>query len=182
MALKKSYVMFRIRDVIQLQPEEKTLLLERRHLRTMAGPLILAGLLIAVPFFFLFPLVRVGGFGMAIFSLLLAVGAAFALRVFITWDSHVLIVTNQRIVHVEQTGVWRRQVREMPLISLEQVSIERRGPWDALFRTGVLRLRANGHGTIVFAGAHRPETLVALIEKARPVPSAPVAGFQLKPL
>lgn len=174
--------MFRIRDVMQLQPDEQTLLLERRHLRTMAGSLILAGLLIAVPFFFLFPLVRVGAFGMAIFCLLLAVGAAFALRVFITWDSHVLIVTNRRIVHVEQTGVWRRHVREMPLSALEQVSIERRGPWDALFRTGVLRLRANGHGTIVFAGAHRPEVLVELIEKARPQHSATPASFQLKPL
>jgi hypothetical protein len=100
------------------------------------------------------------------FACCLAVGAAFALRVFITWDSHVLIVTNRRIVHVEQTGVWRRYVREMPLSALEQVSIERRGPWDALFRTGVLRLRANGHGMIVFAGAHRPEVLVEIDRKS----------------
>ncbi|MCE9585964.1 PH domain-containing protein [Candidatus Uhrbacteria bacterium] len=174
--------MFRIRDVIQMQPEERTLVLERRHLRTMAGPLILAGLLIAVPFFFLFPLVRAGGFGMAIFALLLAVGAAFALRVFITWDSHVLILTNRRIVHVEQTGVWRRQVREMPLSTIEQISIERRGAWDAMFHTGVLKLRANGHGSIAFAGVYRPELLTEKIEKARPMPSGTTAGFQLKPL
>lgn len=174
--------MFRIRDVIQLQSEEKTLFLERRHLRTMAGPLLLAGLLIVVPFFFLFHLVRAGGFGIAIFCLLLAVGAVFALRVFLIWDSHVLILTNRRIVHVEQTGVWRRQIREMPLSALEQVSIERRGPWDAMLRTGVLRLRANGHGTIVFSGVYRPEILVEKIEKARPMPNSQASGFQLKPL
>jgi hypothetical protein len=174
--------MFRIRDVIQFQPDEKTLFLERRHLRTMAGPLVLAGLLIAVPFFFLFPLVRAGGFGMAIFSLLLALGAVYALRVFLVWDSHVLILTNRRLVHVEQTGVWRRQVREMPLSTIEQMTIERRGPGDAMFRTGVLRLRANGHGTIVFAGAIKPEALVEKIEKARPQHAQNPAGFQLKPL
>lgn len=161
--------MFRIRDVVQLQPDEQTLALERRHLRTMAGPLLLAGLFIAVPFFFLFHLVRAGGFGIVIFCLLLAIGAVFALRVFLIWDSHVLILTNRRIIHVEQTGIWRRHVREMPLAALEQISIERRGPLDAFFRTGVLKLRANGHGQIVFAGVARPEILVETIEKARPV-------------
>lgn len=174
--------MFRIRDVIQFQPDEQTLFLERRHLRTMAGPLLLAGLLIALPFFFLFPLVRAGGFGMAIFCLLLALGAVYALRVFLVWDSHVLILTNRRLVHVEQTGVWRRQIREMPLSSIEQLTIERRGPGDAMFRTGVLKLRANGHGTIIFAGAIKPEVLLEKIEKARPQTFHNPAGFQLKPL
>lgn len=174
--------MFRIRDVVQLQPDEQTLSLERRHLRTMAGALLLAVLLIVVPFFFLFPLVRAGGFGVAIFCLLLAVGAVFALRVFLIWDSHVIILTSQRIIQVEQTGIWRRHVREMPLHALEQVSIERRGPMDAMFRTGVLRLRANGHGMIVFSGVSRPEILAEKIEKARSVPREHATGFQLKPL
>ncbi len=161
--------MFRIRDVVQLQPEEQTLLLVRRHLRTAVGSLFLAGLLIAIPFFFLFHLVRVGGFGIVIFCLLLALGAAFALRVFLLWDSHVFILTNKRIIHVEQMGVWRRHVREMPLLALEQMSIERRGFLDALFRTGILRLRANGHGQIVFSDVSHPERLIEKIEQARPV-------------
>lgn len=175
--------MFRIRDVVQLQPEESTLLLVRRHLRTAAGPLVLAGLLIVAPFFFLFPLVRAGGFGMAIFCLLLAVGAAYALRVFIVWDSHVLLLTNRRIVHVEQTGVWRRLVREIPLHTLEQVHIERRGAADAFYKTGTLRLRSNGHGTIVFTGAAKLEAIAEVIERARPQSPIHAAGnFQLKPL
>ncbi len=119
---------------------------------------------------------------MALFCLLLAVGAAYALRVFLVWDAHVLLLTNKRLVHVEQLGVWRRHVKELPIASIEQVSVERRGPGDAMFGTGVLRIRAHGNGSIAFAGVARPELLVSQIEKARPSSAPIVGGFQLKPM
>lgn len=143
------------------------MLLARRHARSVLWPLLLAALLIIVPFFFLFTLVRAGTFGMALFSLLLAIGVAFAIRVFLIWDSYVLLLTNQRIVHVEQRGVWRRLVREMPLFSIQQAHVEKRGLFDALLKTGSLHLRSNGHGVIHFPRLHRPDAFIRLIDSVR---------------
>ncbi len=165
---------------MQLQDGEQVLLLVRPHLRSMFWHLAAAAILIALPFFFLFPLMRAGTFGILLLCLLLAAGVAFALRVFLIWDSHVLILTNRRLVHVEQTGVWRRRIYEIPLTGIEQSFVERRGPIDTMFRTGVLHVRGNGHASIAFLSVPRPEGVLEQIQVARA--ASPSAGFQLKSL
>lgn len=159
--------MFRIHQVVQLQPEERVMLLVRRHARSVAWPLFFAALLIIVPFFFLFPLVRAGAFGMALFSLLLAVGVVFAIRVFLIWDSYVLLLTNQRVIHVEQTGVWRSLVREIPLDSLQQMHTERRSILDTVFQTSSLHLKSHGHGSIVFPQMYKADVFIRSIDTVR---------------
>ncbi len=114
--------MFSIKDVIQLQPSETVELVERRSLRSVAGPLLLAAALISLPFFFLFSLIRAGGAGAIVFCLLLASGITAALRVFVIWDSQVLIVTSRRVVIVLQKGVWKRKVEETALPDVQDAA------------------------------------------------------------
>lgn len=114
--------MFSIKDVVQLQSSETVELVERRSLRSVAGSLLAAALLIVLPFFFLFSLIRAGGAGAIVLCLLLASGIAAALRAFVIWDSQVLIVTDRRVVSVEQSGVWKRHVQEMALPDVREAN------------------------------------------------------------
>jgi hypothetical protein len=172
--------MLSIRDVLQLQEGEQVAAVVRRHASSVIPGCILAGLLIALPFFFLFPLVHTGFIGAVIISLSLAAGLFFALKTILMWDSNALIATDRRVVIVRQNGPWDRHVTEWPLYGLN-VTIEQHGLFDSLFRTGSLSLLGAGATTpVAIDGIAQPERVAALLHKLRPGQSA--SGFKLKEL
>ncbi len=155
--------MFSIRDVIQLQPNEKIELFVRRSVSAMFGQLVLAGALIALPFFFLFSLLRSGSIGAIVLCLFLAAGILVALRAFLIWDSQVLLLTNRRAVFVEQKSPWNRIVHEISLMDVQNVSFAR--TWmDGIFGRGTIRFSSGGSiSTLEVPNVPRPKPLVETI-------------------
>lgn len=169
--------MFHSREVMQLEEGERLVAVVRRHAATLLPGLCLAALLIALPFFFLFPLLGLGFVGAVIISLCLAVGVYLALKTFLLWNATALVVSDRRIVCVRQSGIWRRAVTEWPLLGLT-LTVERRGMRDALLRTGCLRLQgAGGASPVVFVGLGSPERVASIVMTLR---DARNAGFRLK--
>lgn len=178
--------MFSIRDVIQLQPNEKIELFIRRSVSAMIGQLFFAGFLIAVPFFFLFSLLRAGSIGAIVLCLFLAAGILVALRAFLIWDSQVLLLTNRRAVFVEQKSPWHRIVHEVALTDVQNVSMSK--TWiDGVFGRGTLKLSSGGSVSAVeIPDVPRPKSLVETItilkQDLNGVRSTMDGSFRIKPL
>lgn len=166
--------MLRLTDVIQPKPDEHVEAIFRRHRGLLILPLLLATLLIALPFFFLFSLARQGAGGIVLFSLLLASGIVIALRTLYAWDANALILTNKRLIRVTQNGLWNRVVQEASLASIHELVCEIKGMWQTLFRVGALKVRAAGAvAEIGISKIAFPERARARIESLRHPSSKP---------
>lgn len=171
--------MFRLESVIQLKDEEQIRAMVRRHAVTLVGKLVLAMVLIVVPFFLLFPLFNLGIFGVIVFAIVILAGVVLAARTLFVWDNDVLIITNQRIVDVDQKGLFSRHVSEASLNMIQDVSWKKQGFWHTLFRMGDVTVQTAGAtSTIQGENLPRPEKIHELINDARheaPHPSAAAA-------
>ncbi len=161
-------LMLHLADVIQPKPEEHVEAVFRRHRLTLFPSLCLAGILIAVPFFWLFALTRSGPIGVIAFALLLAAGLVIGLRSLLLWDANALIVTKERLIRVSQRGMWHRTVQEVALHSVHELACESKGMFETIFHVGTLRVRAGGSaGELVVERIAAPEQARVLVERLR---------------
>lgn len=160
--------MFHIHDVVQLKEGERVQRIVRRHLVTLLPSLILGAVFIILPFFFLFYLLHGGAFGIIAFVLSVAFGLFLALRAMHIWDADVLVITTQRLVDVDQHGIWARMVAEVPLDAIQEVRWERAGMKEALFRMGTVRIMtAVPPSELVTPFVLHPEQLQAFLQEIR---------------
>ncbi|MFA6446788.1 MAG: PH domain-containing protein [Patescibacteria group bacterium] len=160
--------MFRLEAVIQLKEEESVKALARRHIITIIPSLFLSMVLIVLPFFFMFPLFGWGTPGIIIFGVLILAGAFVAFRTLFMWDEDVLILTNQRVIDVDQKGLFSRKVTEMSLSSVQDVSWKRHGFLQTIFRMGSINIQsAAATSSIEGTYVARPEKLQDLINELR---------------
>lgn len=143
--------MFRVEDVLLPKDEERVKTVTRRHLVTICPGLLLSLVLIVVPFFLLFPLFGWGIPGVIIFFVSLLSGLAIAIRTLLLWDSDVLIVTNLRLIDVDQRGLFSRIVSETPLSSIQNVSWAKKGLIETIFRFGSVKVQTQSVATTIEA-------------------------------
>lgn len=60
------------------------------------------------------------------------------------WYNQVYILTNQRIISVVQKGVFRREVTEVPLENIQNLSHETRGVFQTMLNFGEVELETAG--------------------------------------
>lgn len=169
--------MLQARDVMQLEDGERLRAVIRCHAAFVIPGLIGAALLIALPFFFLFPLIKLGFIGATLISVSLGGGLYLALKTLMLWDANALVVSDRRVVCVRQSGLWSRAVTEWPLLGLT-VTVERQGIPDAVFRTGSLLFLGRGSEIpSAFGPIASPERVAELLARLR---DAGNAGFKLK--
>lgn len=133
--------MLHLEEIVQLKQDEEVQCIIRRHGATLIPQLFFAFILIVVPFFMMFPLFSWGVAGIAVFALAVCFGIVIALRTFILWDADALIVTNVRIVDVDQRGVFSRFVTEIALHSIQDISWQRKGVFETVCGIGTLTIQ-----------------------------------------
>lgn len=168
--------MLHLEEILALQEGERIISVLRRSLLTATPTLLLAGLFLATPFFFLFPLLRLGFIGTVILCAALALGAYLALKGVLLWDANVLVITDHRFIVVRQHGLWSRRVIEAPLNGC-QVTYKRSGIAGAL-RMGELTLNGQGLSVpVIITGMPSVEAVARNIQGLRDAQSA---GFRLR--
>ncbi len=155
--------MFKLEDVIQLKPEEKIRLVTKRHAVTIFPRLLIAFLLIVVPFFFLFPLFKSGPTGVVAFLVCVGVGIFVALRTFAVWDGDTFIVSSARVVCVSQPGIFSRTVTEAGVEHLTDFSWGKRGIAGTVFNFGDITMNTAGQQKIVALKLPAPQAVHALL-------------------
>src|SRR3989344_2896077 len=154
--------MFKLEHVLLLKEDEKVKALTKRHALALVPGLALALLLIVAPFFFLFPLFKTGP------TVLIVVGLIVAVRSFVMWDGDVFIVTNLRIVDVDQKGLFSRTVSEVKLSDIQDVSWSKNGIVNALFNVGALKVQTSSGALVIEAVfIPRPQEVHNLVNDLR---------------
>lgn len=133
-----------IEKLIQLKPHEEILMIVRESFIPHGGKFFLLGLVFLVPFFFLFPLFKEGIIGIVIFVLLVSTGIILFWRAYHSWALTVLVVTDRRVIDVEQKGFFDRVVTEAVFSQIDEVSYRMKGLFSTIFRYGTIFLELHG--------------------------------------
>lgn len=104
-------------------------------------------LLLGLTFFFLFPLFGLGYWGEIIFFFLIFLAAFYVLQIFIFWYYNAFVVTNMRVVDIDQRGLFERIVSETTLDKIQDVSYRHKGICQTIFRYGDVRIEIAGTDT-----------------------------------
>lgn len=146
--------------MLKLFPNETVLLVIRRHWIVFAVPALLAGFLLVLPAialsaaFVLLPELTAPGpaalakFLFALYLLLLA------LVVFIFWMKYYLdawIITDQRIIDIEQHGLFHREVSEIAMEKIQNVTIEIPGFLATVMKFGTIKIQTASESDFVIS-------------------------------
>ncbi len=154
---------------VKLHPDEEVLGVVRRSLLSKARKILIALIWLLLPFFFFFPLLQLGGSGLGIFIFLLGSGLVYFLRQYFMWIGSQLIITDQRLIDVDQRSVSVREINEVPLSDVAEVSCARRGIWNSIFNLGTVRVgtKSSRGYDLELSGVRRPEAVRDLLDEVQ---------------
>lgn len=139
--------------MLQLQPDEKILTSIRKHWFVVLRSLVIFIILVLIPPVVLsvFPLIvadfdteLIGTLVNFFFSLYLI---TLFLFLFLFWMDYYLdmwIITDRRIIDVEQKGLFRRIISEIPLTRVQDVTIEIHGIIETFLKFGTIKIQTAG--------------------------------------
>jgi hypothetical protein len=141
-----------VSKVILLKDDEQVLRIVRNYWLVHLPQLALSFLLVAAALFLMLPLMSLGWAGLAIFGTAIAAGAYYGARTVIIWYWNVFIVTNLRIVDVNQHGFFRRTVAEVSYDKVQDITYSIDGLWHSMFNFGLVHLETAGGGAALELG------------------------------
>lgn len=157
-----------ISKFIQLKPDEKIVAIYRQYGVTYAGAVTLSFILLIIPFFFLAWLFGHGIFGVLGFCLLLGFAVWFSLRKIIAWYYNVFIISDRRIVDIDQRGFFDRTVSEVAYGKIQDVSYRIKGILPTLLHFGTVVVQtASNTANLEFDRMKNPEQIVDLMNEFR---------------
>lgn len=117
---------------------------------------------------FLARLLSFGIAGWIIFGVLILLGFLILYMIHVSRTSNVLLVTDQRVVDIDRQGWFKKEITELTLDMIEDVTITRRGFLDMILRLGVVTI-VGGRGKVQLAIEHvgNPVLVQELILDAR---------------
>lgn len=162
--------------MFQLRENEKMLLVIRKHWFLMAGPVLVFIILVTLPlllrsiiflpaeleaeFGYLFPL----GYILYALSLLILLFFAWTVYYLDQW-----MVTSERLIDIEQHGLFSREVSEIPLHRVQDVTMEVHGLLETLLHFGTIKIQTAGEREFLIRGVpHLTEIKDTILKYAHP--------------
>ena len=174
--------MMRLDNLPNSKPGEKTVLFLRRHWFVPTGIFLLLIGLISVPFAVYYLLLTQAAWLLThpvatpllvlIASLYYFAVWVYSFSEFIDYYLDIWIVTNERVINVEQLGLFARVASELNLTAVQDVTSDVRGIVHTLFDYGIVHIQTAGEKTrFVFKQIHHPEIvkrqIIQLADQAR---------------
>ncbi len=133
--------------------DEKIELLLRRHWFTLILPLIKRFVVILLPFlilFFLFsPFILRSTFFSILFLLWFVIGVSAILYEWIIWYYDIYIITNKRIIDIDQKTLFSRSVAEAGLDKVQDVTFEIDGMIPTFLKYGDVSVQTAGAEEVI---------------------------------
>lgn len=159
-----------LHKIIQLKPGEDVVAVIHQSMAPHFHKFVMAFLLVLLPFFFIYPLFQAGFLGMVGFFILLAITLYILGRVFLKWANTVLVITDRRIIDVDQKALFDRLVSEAPFGQIDDVSHRIKGVMPTIFRYGQVKIQMSGNAAdIVFSQIKQPARVHDMIQDLRKV-------------
>jgi len=153
---------------LSLYPNERLVKMIRQHKIKIVAPLILSFLIYFLAFFFLFYFISLGKMGMIFFSTLLFIGALYAFYKFYFWYFNVLILTNKRVIDIDQKKFFERVISDVAYRQIKDVIVRVKGLFQILTHSGTLYLILENKGdNFEIRYVANPEKIKDLILKLR---------------
>lgn len=99
--------------------------------------------LLVLPFFLMFYLVSQGPIGVSIFVALLLISVIYMIREYYIWTNTIFLVTNQRIIDIEQNGLLHRTVSEIGHMKIQDISYQSKGLMQLVCGTGTIQIKTS---------------------------------------
>lgn len=141
-------------NMLDLHPNEKIVMVLRRHWWVMVGPTASLVILATIPLALgIVAPQLMAEFDYPQFDYLVGLVLALYLMglllfAFILWTNYYLdawVITNERIIDIEQLNLFSRSVSEFPLEKVQDVSVEVHGLLQTFLRFGDLVVSTAGH-------------------------------------
>ena len=121
---------------VRFKSGEKIKNVVRRSAGSWFSPALLSILLIVLAFFFIYPLFLQGILGAVGFCALLLVGLILAWRTYRQYYFTALIMTDRRLIDLDQRGIWSCDISEALYARINEVYSKGGGLWGAIFGWG----------------------------------------------
>lgn len=153
---------------INLHVNEELVAILHHHPITYAKQIVVTALLILGSFFFMFLLFSLGELGVALFCALLLTGIIYGCREFYIWYANVCVVTSERLVDIDQGGIFHKIVSDIDFGKIVDISYSVKGIRQTIFNIGSIKVQASG-ATLLLQNIKEPgkvnQLLVDLIRK-----------------
>jgi len=141
--------------MISLHPTERVLLTIRRHWYVYVGPAVFFVLFLVIPPLALvfapqyFPVLATAEFSPVLDFFFALYVMAMLTVILIFWVAHYLdvwIITDERVIDIEQHGLFHREISEIPMERIQNVTIEIPGLLPTLLKFGNLKIQTASEG------------------------------------
>ncbi len=150
---------------IELDPKEEVLAIVHKSMFSKWAQFGFSGFWFIASFFFFFPLLILGPFGLVIFILVSSTGGYSLLKTWISWKHTILIVTDMRVIDVDQLGFFKKDIVEMELDQIRNVSYEFKGAIKKMINIGtvIIETSKNYDFDIEINGVKNPKKVTDLL-------------------
>ncbi len=166
--------MFESYFIKNLKEGEEAIKIVRRFYFTYAFHLTVSIMIILLAFFFMFPLFRLGGWGVLGFFLIITLGIFYGIRQTIIYFMNGLVITNERIIDFDQRGLFDRVVSESNYEKIQDVSFKVKGVWQTVFNFGDIEIQtAATQANLEIKDVAQPQKIQDIIVKTQRERSRP---------
>jgi uncharacterized membrane protein YdbT with pleckstrin-like domain len=127
------------------QEDEIVISVIRKTLWSWFWPIVLVVILINLPFFLIYPLFQFGVWGMAGFLAILIFALSFLFRIYTSYYYTALLITNKRLIDVEQHGLFAKTASTILYGKIEDVNYKSKGLMNSIFRVGDIYITTAGN-------------------------------------
>lgn len=158
--------MFEKRLLKNVKEEEEVLAVIKRSPVVSFLPAFISAVLIIAPFFFLYLLLKWGTIGGLIFALSLLAGFFLVFRTLWLHNLNAFIITKERIIDVDQKGVFHKVVSEAAFSKIQDVSYSVKGVFATIFQFGKIIIQTAGSSVnLELGGVKHPQKVQDLLVK-----------------
>lgn len=139
--------------MLKLNENEAIAMVVRKHWFVMTRTVVFFAVLLLVPLLisFLLPFAETFVDQTKLDAIINFVLALYTMGVllflFLAWMDYYLdmwVVTNMRIIDIKQTGLFNREISEIPMNRIQDVTIEVKGVVETMLKFGTIRIRTAG--------------------------------------
>lgn len=154
----------KLQKKIHLQEGEEIAEVVRQYPLSLFWQIIFAFILVILPFFLMFLLLSWGSIGLFLFAFLLAVALFYSLKVFNNWYFNIFIITNYRIIDIDQKKFFDKTVSGITYDKIQDISYHQKGLGQTLFKYGSVQLQlVNANTKIKLEKIYQPEKVQQLL-------------------
>ncbi len=147
-------------SAVKYTPNEYTQSLTRRSIWIIVLPVLVGLVILALPFFLIYPLFHQGQAGIIIFVSLIIVSLLWLIRTYLKYHYTVILLTNRRLIEVEQKNILSRSVVSVVYSQIQDISYQCHGVVKSILKIGDIYISLNNHSKLKLPNIAQPQALV----------------------